>query len=168
MITPVDRLPASVRALHWIGVAFVLIGYLTGDAMEDGGSGARWHVLAGLGLLLVFVPRIWLHVRHRRDFSAAQPGGANRFASFVHMLLLAFLLLQPLLGMLAVWAEGDALSIPFTSWAIPPPFAGMDREWPKELHELLGNAFYAVIALHTGAALWHHFRRHDPALRRML
>ncbi len=37
----------------------------------------------------------------------------------------------------------------------------------EEAHELLGNAFYAVIGLHAVAALWHHFARRDDTLRRM-
>ena len=38
----------------------------------------------------------------------------------------------------------------------------------EEAHEWIGNAFYAVIAVHALAALWHQFVRRDGTLRRML
>lgn len=98
-------------------------------------------------------------------------GRAARTAALaVHVALLLFVVVQPLLGILALWAEGDALPVPLTSWSIPPPFAmGVGAgELLEELHETVGNVFYAVIAVHVLAALWHHFVRHDAVLRRML
>ena len=38
----------------------------------------------------------------------------------------------------------------------------------EELHETVGNIFYAVIGVHVLASLWHHFVRRDAILRRML
>jgi cytochrome b561 len=164
-----DRLAVSLRATHWIGVVLVLVGYLTSEGMEHGtGLAAAWHVFSGLGLLMLVVPRFWLHWRHRGRLASAQPGLSNRMAWIVHWALLAFLLVQPVLGMLAVWSEGDALALPFTPWAMASPFSGEIGEWPEELHEAVGNLFYGVIALHAAAALWHHLFRHDPVLRRML
>jgi cytochrome b561 len=161
--------PRVVRTLHWLAVALVLVGYLSSEAMEEGGGLAGGlHVLAGIGLLLLAIPRIGVHWWYRRHLSAAQPGLANRAAQAAQLALLAFLVLQPLLGVLAVWAEGEALVLPFSTWSIASPFAGEIGEWPEELHEGLGTAFYAVIGLHAAAALWHHFMRRDAVLRRML
>lgn len=169
MDPPPERLAGGLRTMHWLGVALVLVGYLTSDGMEhSAGLAGAWHVLAGLGLLLLVVPRLWVHWKHRGRLTSAQPGIANRAAWLVHWALLAFLLVQPLLGILAVWSEGDALALPFTAWSIASPFAGGIGEWAGELHELVGNLFYAIIGLHAAAALWHHFARHDPVLRRML
>jgi cytochrome b561 len=164
-----ERLPRLVRTLHWLGVALVLVGYLTSEAMEDeAGIAGAWHVLAGIGLLLLAVPRLAVHWYYRDRLASSDRGMANRMARLAQWALLAFLIAQPLLGVLAVWAEGEAFVLPFTSWSIASPFAGDLGEWPEELHEGLGNAFYAVIALHAGAALWHHFARRDLILRRML
>jgi cytochrome b561 len=58
--------------------------------------------------------------------------------------------------------------LPFSSWTIASPFGMELGEWPEELHQGLGTAFYAVIGLHAAAALWHQFLRRDPVLRRML
>jgi cytochrome b561 len=164
-----DRLAGSLRTMHWIGVVLILIGYLTSDGMEhSAGLAGSWHVLAGLGLLLLVVPRFLFHWKYRARLTSAQPGATNRIASLVHWALLVFVVVQPLLGILAVWSEGDALPLPFTSLAIASPFAGGIGDWPGELHEVVGNLFYGVIGLHAAAALWHHFVRRDPVLRRML
>jgi cytochrome b561 len=86
------------------------------------------------------------------------------------MALLLFVVVEPLLGILALWAEGHAMPVPFTPWAVPPLLAmdaGAD-ELLEELHETVGNIFYAVIGVHVLASLWHHFVRRDDVLRRML
>jgi cytochrome b561 len=88
----------------------------------------------------------------------------------VTLALLLFVVVQPLLGVLTVWSEGHALAIPLTGWSLPPPFALGEEAGDvfEEAHEAVGNAFYAVIAAHALAALWHHLFRRDNALRRML
>lgn len=86
----------------------------------------------------------------------------------MHLALLLFVVVQPLLGILIVWAEGDALPVPFTSFQLPAIVALADWEGPlEELHESVGNVFYAIIAAHALAALWHQFVRRDAVLRRM-
>ena len=167
MMISTPRLPASVRLLHWSSVLLFALAYLTSESAEEGG-GALWHYFAGWALLVVFVPRIALHWRWRHSLSSAAPGAASAFARAVQWSLLVFLVAQPLLGMLAIWAEGDAVPLPFTPWVVPSPIAGEFGRWPEELHETLGNLFYGVIALHAGAALLRHFLKHDAVLRRML
>lgn len=39
--------------------------------------------------------------------------------------------------------------------------------WPRPLHGLGAWFLLALLALHAGAALYHHFGRHDGLLRRM-
>ena len=77
---------------------------------------------------------------------------------------------QPLLGILSLWAEGEAMPIPFTQWEVLPLLAmgAGAGELFEELHETVGNLFYAVIGVHVLASLWHHFVRRDGVLRRML
>lgn len=168
MPTTIDRLPLSVRIQHRLGVALVTLGYVTSESLKDSASAVDWHVLSGLGLLLIIVPRLWLHWRYRARFSAHQTGATNRFARFTHLALLAYLLVQPVIGILAMWAEGDPVPVPFTSWAVGPLLSSVLGNWPQKLHEELGHVFYLVIALHVGAALWHHFARRNVVLRRML
>jgi cytochrome b561 len=175
MILESTRYPALVRWVHWSSVLLVVLAYATSEAADDlqpGGAG-QWHVLAGLLLLVLFVPRLVGYVLRRRGAPLPGPEGgpAARIAAVtVHMALLLFVVVEPLLGILALWAEGEALPVPFTPWVVPPLLAMGARagELLEELHETVGNIFYAVIGVHVLASLWHHFVRRDAVLRRML
>lgn len=169
------RFAWPVRALHWLSAVLVLVAYLTSGLAEEGehgeAAGINWHVAAGLALLLMFLPRLLARL-------LPQPGPLlpppPRWTLLPHKLvtaaLLLFVVVQPVLGVLSVWAEGEALAIPFTPWLLPPMLT-LDEsagEALEEAHEVVGNAFYAVIAAHALAALWHQFVRRDGLLRRML
>lgn len=166
-----------VRAIHWLGAGLILLAYLTselGEDMAEGQSaGVDWHVFAGLALLMLFVPRL-LAKFAASPLPIAPPLPLPRWsllpARLVTLALLLFVVVQPVLGILLVWSEGQALPIPFTSWSLPPlivPGEGAE-DLLEEAHETLGTIFYAVIAMHAIAALWHHFIRRDTTLRRML
>lgn len=175
MSTPSKRYPLLVRCVHWSSVALVLAAYLTGDAAEHIGpsnTGANVHVLAGL-LLLVLFPLHVLGLRMRRAAGLAMTPASRveRLAALtIHLALLTFLVVQPTLGILSLWADGDPLPIPFTAWVLSPPI-GMQTgagDVLHELHEVIGNVFYGVIGLHIIAALWHQMVRRDGLLRRMV
>ena len=164
-----------VRAIHWLGAGLILTAYLTselGEDMEGGASaGLDWHVFAGLALLLLFVPRLLAKLAASPlPIAPPPPRWSLLPGRLVTFALLLFVVVQPVLGILMVWSEGHALPIPLTSWSLPPmivPGEGAE-DLLEEAHETLGNAFYAVIAVHAIAALWHHFIRRDTTLRRML
>jgi cytochrome b561 len=167
--SPRFRYPASVRWIHWLTVALVAMAYLTSESAEESNAGgAQWHVFAGLALLLLFVPHLLARLAGRRAHPEAS-GWQAFSARLVQLALLLFIVVQPLLGVLALWAEGDALPVPFTPWEIAPLVTPGEAwgERLEELHETVGNAFYAVIALHALAALWHQFVVRDGVLRRM-
>lgn len=183
-MTITDRTPATptparfawpVRAIHWLSAGLILVAYLSSELSEEIEEGERagidWHVLAGIGLLLLFVPRLLARVFTRTPAIAPAPPAWSLWPGrLVTLALLLFVVVQPLLGVLTVWSEGHALAIPLTDWSLPPPFslgAGAGDVF-EEAHEAVGNAFYAVIAAHALAALWHHVFRRDNALRWML
>jgi cytochrome b561 len=125
----------------------------------------------GLALLILLLPRLLHRLRHAPPpVSPPLAGWQAAAATLAHGLLYAFLLAQPLLGILSVWLGGDGIGIPLSSLAIPSPLPE-NPEWQarvKELHARIGNAFYFVIALHLAGALWHRFGRRDDVLQRML
>lgn len=168
------RYPAAVRWIHWLAAALVAVAYLTSESAEDleelAAGAVNWHVLAGLGLMLLFVPRVIAHVWIRTPPPAGSSVAARWMARAVHLSLLLFIVVEPLLGVLMVWAEGSSVPIPLTSWDLPPLLV-LGEGWEdtlEDLHEDIGNIFYAVIGLHVLASLWHHFVRRDDVLRRML
>lgn len=169
------RHPALVRWVHWTSVLLVVAAYVTSEAAEEAANGGpgQWHLLAGLLLLVLFVPRLAGYILRRRDGTQPVPDGgraARIAAATIHIALLLFVVVQPLLGILALWGQGQALPLPFTPWAVPPLLTIGDAagEWFEEMHEAVGSVFYAVIAIHVLASLWHHFIRRDSILRRML
>jgi len=170
------RFAWPVRAIHWISAVLVLVAYLTTELAEDAehgeAVGINWHVAAGLALLVLFVPRLLARLLPQPGpLMPPVPRWSLWSSRLVALALLLFVVVQPVLGILSVWAEGEALAVPFTAWTLPAPAwaPGEDAGHTlKEAHEIVGNAFYAVIALHALAALWHQFVRRDGALRRML
>ncbi len=167
---------AASRHLHWLMAALVILAYLliNGRGWFEKGSALRTlfvqgHFWVGLLVLALVLPR--LLARFAKPTPAIEPPLSpmiNLFSKLTHVALYAFLLLQPLMGVLVVLLERGG--IPLGGLMVPSPFAP-DRALAhniEELHVLVGTAFYYVIALHIVAALWHHFARRDNVLKRML
>jgi cytochrome b561 len=171
-ITPAPgRYAWPVRAIHWLSAGLILLAYLTSELteeIEEGEAvGPNWHVFAGLALLVLFLPRVLARVFTKTPAIVPPPSRASVLpAKLVTLALLLFVVVQPILGILLVWSEGQALAVPFTDLSLSPMVV-LDEDVLEETHETQGNAFYAVIGLHALAALWHHFIRRDDALRRM-
>jgi cytochrome b561 len=172
-----SRYSRAARWFHWSAFALVALAYLLINLRElyPKGSDGRTlslqgHFLAGLAVLLLVLPRL-LH-RARNAPPPIVPPLASWEATLsrvTHVLLYAFLLVQPALGLLTVFAAGRGITIPFTGLEIPSPMTG-DRTFSHQLEDIhgwIGTMFYYVIGLHIVAAAWHHFVRRDNALRRM-
>lgn len=170
------RYPTLVRAAHWLTVLAVAAAYLLVEFGEDDDAGGasdalQWHYLVGLVVLLLLVIRLPALAKGRIPPIQPAPGRLTGLAARItHLALYAFLLAQPVLGILQVNLGGDAVTLPGVGWSLPvlvqPDHAMHERI--GELHEELGEIFYWVIGLHIAAALWHHFVVRDNTLRRML
>lgn len=180
MSTPRMHYSLSLRIIHWLTVVAILAAYLSselGEGDEEGGAIAagtqavNWHYIAGVVVLLLVVPRLVLRIYRRTPpIVPAQDAFTAMTARIVHLALYMFLIVEPLLGWLQVSYGGEQIVLPWLGWHLPAlvhpnPQA---KEMAEELHELIGNIFYAVIGLHVVAALWHHFIRRDNTLKRML
>ena len=174
---PTDRYSPRARRFHWAAFAFVALAYLfvnlRGYFPRGSGAGRtamQSHYLFGLVVLALVLPRLLHRVRNTPP-PVVPPlaGWESSLSRLTHVALYAFLLLQPLLGLLAVWASGP-LKLPFIALQIPSPMTPDHalHESIGHLHETIGEVFYYVIGLHIAAALWHHFYRRDNTLRRML
>ncbi len=172
------RYSAGQRSFHWLIFAFVLLAYVfinikgwlpRGDAARVGMLEA--HFAAGLAVLLLIVPRLMLRLRRGAPAVTPEPPRPVRILGHItHGLLYLFLVVQPVLGILAVELSGHAIDLPF-GLAIPalhtPGNAALAHSI-REIHEDVGDIFYWVIGLHIVAALWHHWFRRDDTLKRML
>ena len=165
-----DKHSLAVRLFHWLGVALVLVAYLTEEQAEalehaTGSAGPNLHVLAGVGLILLFLPRLLARGLERRRRRAS----AQLAAVLLQLALLLFTVVQPVLGLLSVWAEGHGVDLAPLPWTLAPliELRGSGHML-GEVHETLGTVFYGVIGLHVLAALWHQFVMRDGLLRRMV
>lgn len=174
-IIPSTRYTSSLRIIHWLTVVAIIAAYVLADMDEGGEHGeaaaASWHYAAGLLVLLLVVPRLLLRLFTRTPPIVPAAGAVTRVtARLVQVALYLFLIVEPILGWLQLSYAGEPLTLPWAGWSLPPlvhpdPQA---KAWVGELHEAVGNVFYAIIAVHVLAALWHHFIRRDNTLKRML
>ncbi|MFZ3175597.1 MAG: cytochrome b [Thiobacillus sp.] len=157
--------------IHWLMLLLFVAVYGTIELRElfEKGSDPRealktWHFMFGM---LVFV-LVWLRLAARLSGPTPailpEPPGLQQLSS--KLLHLALYLLM--IGWLMLSAAGKP--IPFFGLELP---ALIDENKDlakqiKEVHEFVGTTGYFLIGLHTVAALYHHYIKHDNTLTRML
>lgn len=175
---PTSRYKPVQRHLHWLIFALVLAAYVLINLHQNTSRGT-WihgvtehaHTVVGVLVLLLILPRFWMRKKHGAP--AIEPPMtrmAHWLARITHWALYAFLLVQPLLGLITLQISGRSVSL-FGVTLIPSFVGHPSRELAREVfqyHAWIGTAFYYVIALHILAALWHHYVRRDDTMKRML
>lgn len=158
---------------HWAIFLLVALAYLAIEVRGPKGTDSRvfWsnvHYLAGSLVLALAVLRIVWRFAGGAPRELPQPAWLALFAKLAHLALYAFIVAQPLLGIMTLNFGGKPVTLAAIDWSFTlfAPNAAL-RSTVKEAHELIGNVFYYVIGLHALAALWHHFVKRDATLRRM-
>ena len=177
MPSPILRYTLAARWFHWLAFAAVTLAYVFINfrgVFPRGTPASRvpmqGHILFGLVVLALVLPRL-LHRLRNTPPPVVPPLATweSMLSRMTHLALYAFLVVQPLLGLATVFANGP-LPIPFTALQVPSPLTPDHalHEQLGKIHETIGTIFYYVIGLHIAGALWHHFFRRDNTLRRML
>lgn len=161
--------------LHWmVALLFVLaITGIVGRGLLPSGHAWRpgmrsMHVVVGQVIFLLALVRVVVRLRSGMPHLDGAPAWSVWIRRVAHGLLYAVMLGQPLTGVMFMQAGDKTVSL--FGLALPT-FMPSDPQLHfqlKDLHVFVGNAFYALIALHVLAALWHHGIRRDDTLRRML
>ena len=158
---------------HWAIFLLVALAYLAIEIRGPKGSDSRafWmnvHLTAGTFVLVLSVLRVLWRVVSRVPEPIPQTTLLRWLSKLAHFALYAFIIAQPLLGIMTINMGGKPVSLDWlgVSFTLFGPDKAL-RPTIKEAHELIGNAFYFVIGLHALAALYHHFIRRDDVLRRM-
>jgi cytochrome b561 len=167
---------ALVRAFHWlIAVLIVAQGVIGLSMVQMGLTPAKVRVFAlhksiGITILALVLLRIAWRLSERRPADApTMPGWQRRAAHGLHLALYVLILAIPLSG----WWFNSAANAPLVwfGWLdLPSLTGGLDTAWKPRallLHQTLFWILVALLVLHVGAALWHHFRQRDDVLRRM-
>ncbi|MDF3126445.1 cytochrome b [Rheinheimera sp. 1928-s] len=162
--------------LHWLTVLLLIAVYASIEfrGVFEKGTMERdlikeVHFVLGLSLWCI----TWLRLLVKRFsfiplIKPAPKTIVIKIAALMHAVLYVFLLLMPILGYLLLSAADHV--IPFWGFQLPalitpdPDLAASI----KEVHEMVGKAGYAFIALHVLGALAHHYIVKDNTLKRML
>lgn len=174
-----DRYNSMTITLHWL-VALLIFGLIMcGFTMTRGSidpalqfSLFQWHKSFGMLALLVSLLRLIHSLFAARPKPVAGMSAPEyRAARGMHHLLLLLALAVPLAGWMI--ASVSTLEIPtfaFDLFVIPHlPVAKSDaaEAWWATAHAVLAYSVLALVALHAGAALYHHYVRRDVVLIRM-
>ena len=166
----------SMRILHWVTalamISVIISGLLIGHYSKQFGFLYDYHRPMGFILLFLVAARIIARLFSKppsplpKSISPIQ----KAIAHLTHWLLYAALIIQPFLGWYATNAWG-VKKIPFFFGFHLPQIAEKDRELGNYLlgiHHDLGLIIAALVAMHIGAALYHHFILKDNVLMRMI
>lgn len=167
---------AVVRAFHWLLALLIVAQAAIGLTMVQMGlTPAKLRVFAlhksiGITILALVLLRIaWRLGERRPDDPPATPRWQLSAAHATHLVLYGLILALPLSG----WWFNSASGAPLVwfGWLQVPGLGGYDPVWKPRallLHQGLFVVLAVLLALHVGAALWHHFRQRDDVLVRML
>lgn len=144
--------------LHWLVATAVIVQFATGwiwGYFERGSEPRlylfRTHIAVGSTILALACARILWRLTHPAPALPSDVGLLTAMAAKItHGLLYLAILVQPALGLVAITAIGKTIG-----------------RWPRELHVTLSFVIAGIVALHVGAALWHHFIRRDGLIGRM-
>jgi len=174
-MSSVMRYPAPAIVLHWLVALLIFMGFPLGIYMVDLPLSPdklklySYHKWIGVTVFLLVAIRLSWRLTHTPpplpDSIAAWQ---RRASAIVHGLLYLLMFAIPLSGWLMSSAKGFQ-----TVWfgVLPlPDLIGKDKalgDLLAEVHKTLNFTLLALVVLHVGAALQHHFIDRLPFLQRM-
>lgn len=171
-----DTYGAAAQSYHWLTAILVLFLVPLGLVMTSLDSGSLQDVLfithesLGLTLFGLLVLRLLWRIIHAapppsRDLSPLEV----RASHAVHWLLYIALFAMPVSGYILVVAGGEPLT--YFGLADVPRLLLTDHKLSDlalTVHVTLQYVIYALVLMHAGAALHHHYARRNDVLSRML
>ena len=164
------------RFLHWLTALVVATVFALVFSMRFATSGPeattiiQLHRSFGVTVWMVMLGRlVWRQFSRLPDWPAGIPREMRIAAQWSEYLLYALMLTQPILGLLETNAHGERVNLFFLGQL--PALIGVDRPLSRQLleaHQAVGFLLLGLIAVHTSAALYHHFWRRDDTLDAML
>ncbi len=164
------------KTFHWCVAVFIFAEFFLGwVAASLTLSPAKlnlfvWHKSIGLLILLVVALRLlWRLANPVPQPPASLPGWQRKASTGDHLAQNVLMLALPVSG----WIIDSAANIPFrVFWLFQLPRLAAPseplEELAKSVHLGISIGLAVLIAVHTGAALWHHLIARDDVLRRML
>jgi cytochrome b561 len=174
-MSTVMRYTTPAIMLHWLVALLIFAGFPLGVYMHelplspDKLKLYSYHKWIGITVLLLVAIRLSWRLTHTPPRLPENIAGWQRHASaVVHGALYLLMIAIPLSGWLMSSAKGFQ-----TVWfgVLPlPDLIGKDKalgELLAEVHKILNFTLLALVVMHVGAALQHHFIERQPFLQRM-
>jgi len=174
-MTPAMRYSTPAIVLHWLAALLIFVAFPLGVYMHELPLSPgklklySYHKWIGITLLMLAALRVTWRLTHTPPPLPADMAAWQRQASqAVHGLLYVLMIAIPLSG----WLMSSAKGFP-TVWfgVLPlPDLVEKNRELGDLLagvHQALNFALLALVIMHVGAALQHHFIERRPFLQRM-
>lgn len=162
------------KFFHWtifILVALMLTGgFFLEDVPEAWQRTAyNGHKLIGLTILTLMLLRaLWALINTKPTLPRDTKPWEKVAEHVVHGLLYVLLIAMPLAGWIGATAGGRPPKLGDIALALPVAENKALKEWAFGWHETIAFMLIALLCLHVGAALYHHFFKRDDVLRRML
>ena len=166
-----DRYGTVAVAIHWLSVILILFLIGTGfraGGLEDAAAKAailKVHVPIGIAIGALTLARLlWWLFADRKPASIPMPRWQDIASRAVHFLFYVVILGMVASGMGMMILSGAAPILFGDAASALPDF----RDYPPRLpHGIGARAILALLVIHAGAALYHHFFKRDGLLRRM-
>lgn len=176
-------------ALHWIvAVAFILnyaIIYYREWFVEEGSESIRtlvsYHTAIGVSVVVFVLLRIIWRLMNKQPNEVPGSKMEHLAAHAAHIMLYAVMIILPLSGYLGTGGPSQLFFfIEIPRFADTQLFKTVVEGWmslsweqfeaPMDFIHKQGGAYvvWVLIALHAGAALFHHFIRRDAVMKRMI
>jgi cytochrome b561 len=174
-----DRYGAMAVALHWLMAALLVVLAALGLYMvrlPDAGFDKTkvtlilYHKELGMLALALTALRLgWRVGNVLPRLMQSLPDWQQVAARFVHLNFYALMVALPISGWLM--SSADGIPVSFLGLFQLPDVIDRDPylfQVLLTLHKWLGYGLVALLCVHAGAALWHHFIARDQTLRSML
>jgi cytochrome b561 len=169
-----ERYSGTAIALHWLLALMIVAAFGVGLYMSDlPMSPSRlklynYHKWAGVTILALSALRLLWRLSHRPPADLPAPRWQQQAAHATHLALYALFFAVPLVG----WAYSSEAGFPIVWFGVLPlpDFVPKDKalaDLIKPWHGALAWAMAALVLMHIGAALKHHFIDRDGLLSRM-
>jgi cytochrome b561 len=161
--------------LHWLTAALIVANLLLGISMVPLPITPKklhwyaWHKWIGITVFLLACLRLAWRRFSPPPLPVAMPEWQRRGAALSHLLLYALLLVIPVSGWL--YSSSTGVQVVYLGLIPLPDLVPNDKALAhvlRQTHVALNFTLFALVCVHSGAALKHHFIDRDPALTRML
>ena len=162
-------------ALHWLAALLIVCNLLLGVSMvelELSPTKLRLfaaHKWIGVTVFLLASLRLAWRLAHPPPPAVAMPEWQRRAAAATHATLYVLMLAIPLSGW--VYSSSTGVSVVYLGLVPLPDLVAKDKSLAavlKAVHVTLNLGLVALVSVHAGAALKHHFVDRDAVLPRML